>query len=315
MAFGPTASSTLCWIRSVWFERTTAAAASQAAGGLTLAELVAMRPRHVRDALAPGERFPGGVRPGRRRAQGLDLDGISPYVQGDDVRRIDWRATARTGRTQVKRYVAESHRARMLIVDLRAGLYFGTRTRLMAKTAALAAARLAWEAHGLHEPVGLVTLPGGEDLAPRRGRAHLLRLLDRLETVYGRRGAASDGSPSQCLEAAAGRVRFGDEIALLSDFGSLDPGFRELSRSLSASRRLQAFVVEDEIFTRPIPAGRYPIRRRAGAGRETIGLSRRAASAHGEVVAALRQELARDLITAGWSLAAARDLIPRAWES
>ena len=272
-----------------------------------------MRPRHVRDALEPGERFPTGQRPGRRRAQGADLDGISPYVQGDDVRRIDWRATARTGRTQMKRFVAESHRARVLVVDLQRAMFFGTADRLMAKTAALAAARLAWEAFGLHEPIGLITLPGRASLTPRRGRRHLLRLLDRLQKDYERhrRDPRSDESFSPALEAAAASLRHGDEVCLLSDFGDRDPAFEETSRGLSAARRLCAFVVEDEILARPVPQGRYPICRPSGAGRGTATLSRRAAERHGEAAAALRRALAHDLAGSGWHLASARDLIPR----
>ncbi len=274
-----------------------------------------MRPRHVRDSRSPGEHFPTGMRPGRRRAQGLELDGISPYAQGDDVRRIDWRATARTGRTQMKRYLAESHRAKMLIVDLRRGLFFGTRKRLMAKTAALAAARLAWEALSLHEPVGLIILPNLDSLRPRRGRPHLFRLLDHLQKGYEHDRSApepgSGGHISSVLEEAAAHLRFGDEVCFLSDFAELDAAFREKSRALSAVRRLQAFIVEDEIFSRPVPPGRYPIYQAAGAGREVASLSRRSAGAQGEVAAALRQALSKDLAESGWTLSDANDLIPR----
>ena len=47
---------------------------------LTLRELMATQPRHVRGRLLPGERYPTGMRPGRRRAQGMDLDSVGPYV-------------------------------------------------------------------------------------------------------------------------------------------------------------------------------------------------------------------------------------------
>ena len=57
---------------------------------LTLRELMATQPRHVRGRLAPGERYPTGMRPGRRRAQGMDLDSVGPYVPGDEVRAFDW---------------------------------------------------------------------------------------------------------------------------------------------------------------------------------------------------------------------------------
>ena len=73
-----------------------------APASLTLRELVAAQGHRLRGTLAPGERFPTGMRPSRRRAQGVDLDSIGPYVVGDDLRFMDWRATARTGRAQKK---------------------------------------------------------------------------------------------------------------------------------------------------------------------------------------------------------------------
>ena len=127
----------------MWSDNRTSVDAERAATRLSLEDLIAMQPRHVRGPLAPGQRMPGGERLGRGRAQSLEFDGLSPYVIGDDVRWIDWRATARTGRTQMKRFAAESHRARLIVLDLSPALFFGTRTRLMAKTAALLAARLA----------------------------------------------------------------------------------------------------------------------------------------------------------------------------
>lgn len=64
---------------------------------LTLPELMVTESRHVRGPFASGTRFPTGVRSGRRRAQGMDLDNIDRYAPGDDIRWMDWRATARIG--------------------------------------------------------------------------------------------------------------------------------------------------------------------------------------------------------------------------
>ncbi|MDP6953418.1 MAG: DUF58 domain-containing protein, partial [Alphaproteobacteria bacterium] len=60
------------------------------------------------------------------------MDSIGPYVIGDDLRFMDWRATARTGRAQMKRFVAESHLARILVVDFRPPMRFATNTHPMA---------------------------------------------------------------------------------------------------------------------------------------------------------------------------------------
>jgi uncharacterized protein (DUF58 family) len=58
-----------------------------------------------------------GVRPRRRRGDGLDFDSLREYVIGDEPRRIDWRATARRGRPIVRTHRHEESRTLILAVD------------------------------------------------------------------------------------------------------------------------------------------------------------------------------------------------------
>ncbi len=274
---------------------------------LTLSELLATQPRHRRGSLAPGERFPTGMRPGRRRAQGVDLDSIGPYVIGDDLRFMDWRATARTGRAQMKRFVAESHLARMLILDLRAHMFFATAERSMAKTVALLAARIAREALSLHEPLGLIIVPGGDVIEPRRGRAHILRIMDRLGDSHARlRGArqsADNAALAVALETAAGHLRRGDEINLFSDFGGSTDALVAAARRVTGIRTVRAVVIEDAIYARSVPAGHYPPQAPEETNRRTAIVSSRMAARHAEVVAEIRGELRRSLTHAGIRIA------------
>ncbi|NKC13946.1 MAG: DUF58 domain-containing protein [Gammaproteobacteria bacterium] len=277
------------------------------AAELTLGEMMAMRPAHVGGRLMPGERFPTGMRPGRRRAQGSDLDSIGPYTPGDDIRWMDWRATARTGRAQMKRFVAESHIARMLIVDFRSHLFFGTQMRPMAKTAALLAAQLAWEAFILQEPVGLIVVPDGIQVRPRRGRLHVLYLFKHLEDGYrealarGDTPLANPTLPAGAIDAASGSLGSGDEICLFSDFGDAE-ALRDPVRGLIAIRQFRAIIVEDWLFHRPMPAGRYPYQSHQDDNRNVATIAGGEADAHERVVSELRSELRRRLISDGWRI-------------
>lgn len=280
----------------MFFERPDTADANDPAG-LTLEELIAIQPRHVRGRLGAGRRGPDGERPGRGRSTTLDFDGLSPYAPGDDVRAIDWRATMRSGQTTMRRFAAASHRAHMLMVDLRPDLYFGTRGPIMAKTACLVAAWLAWKAERLHEPVGLAL--GDETTAPRRGRRHVLRLLDRLGQAF----HAADGPPltPQNCEAAAARVGTGDELCVISELPSSVEVFQSVGRALSRSRLLRFVVVEDPFVTRPPAPGRYPLRGPDGLRRVIRVAGERAADPHAEA----------RLKDAGWIVDHARNLLPR----
>lgn len=292
----------------MWSDGRRDPAAEQAATTLSLHDLIAVRPPYLRGRLAPGQRLPGGERSGRGRAQSLEFDGITPYVPGDDVRSIDWRSTVRTGRTQVRRYFAEAHRGRMIVVDLHAGLHFGTHERLMAKSVALVAAYLAWEALILFEPVGMAIPAFGVE-PPRRGRRHLLRLLDRLHGAYrdmppagGLSGAVADGSAV---------MRHGDEICVVSDFADPLAEIVEIGKSQSKMRALRAFVVEDPMMRLPLRAGSYPLRDAKTGQRQVIRVDSRAAAESGAVAERMRAERAGRLRDGGWHVLGALDLLPR----
>ena len=279
---------------------------------LILRELVAAQGRRLRGTLAPGERFPTGMRPSRRRAQGVDLDSIGPYVVGDDLRFMDWRATARTGRAQMKRFVAESHLARILVVDFRPPMAFATAEHPMAKTAALLAARLAWEAFSLHEPIGLFVVPEEDAIEPRRGRGQVIRILGRLVDSYAVIGGkpapgdevAAAKKPGEdplvlAVDRAAATLRRGDEITILSDFGGSLRPLAAAARKLAGHRVLRAVVIEDAIYDQPVPVGRYPVRVTHDAARATPMVTRVGSARHRQAAEEIRGDLRRTLGQAG----------------
>ena len=51
------------------------------------------------------------------RGQGSEFDSLRPYVRGDDVRSIDWRATARAGTTMLRTWRPERDRHIVVVID------------------------------------------------------------------------------------------------------------------------------------------------------------------------------------------------------
>jgi uncharacterized protein (DUF58 family) len=47
----------------------------------------------------------------------MEFDDLRPYVPGDDVRDIDWKASARSGDVLIKRFVSEKHHKILLVAD------------------------------------------------------------------------------------------------------------------------------------------------------------------------------------------------------
>jgi uncharacterized protein (DUF58 family) len=243
------------------------------------------------------------------RAQGAEFETISPFLPGDDIRHIDWRATARSGRAQVRRFAAAAHRARCIAVDLHPDLYFGTKGQLMAKTCVLATAKLSWEAMLLNEPVGFSLGVETELARPRLGRRHVERLLARLWRRYHDVAAgAATMSLSSLLDAARSKLRRGDELCLVSDFARVDAEFRRTSVTLAECRTLTAFVVEDPIIRAPLEKGRYPL---VTDDIDTVvRIGDRAARHSGTVFDQLRTDRRRALMECGWTVVDALDFLP-----
>jgi uncharacterized protein (DUF58 family) len=81
----------------------------------------------------------GGVLPGEHRTLGVgtgtELAQLRPYEPGDDVRRLDPAASARTGIPHVRQHVPERSMTTWLVLDVSASMAFGTGHRLKSDVA------------------------------------------------------------------------------------------------------------------------------------------------------------------------------------
>ena len=87
----------------------------------------------VRAALLAGRRRPvvrGGSRPYPRRGDGFEIAELRGYVEGDDVRRIDWAATARAGAPQVRILLEEHALCFGAVIDVSRSMEVGRRRTL-----------------------------------------------------------------------------------------------------------------------------------------------------------------------------------------
>lgn len=117
--------------------------------------------------------------------------GKRDYVSGDSLRRVDWKATAASGRLQVKLFEPSVAVETSIILNLNAAEY-GLKSRLdSTELAIVVAASLANWVINQKQAVGLMTNgfdPVAEEgrasvAPPRKGRAHLMRVLEVLARV------------------------------------------------------------------------------------------------------------------------------------
>jgi uncharacterized protein (DUF58 family) len=150
---------------------------------------------------------------------GSELAQIRPYEPGDDVRLIDWNATARTGEPHVRVEVAERALTTWLVLDTSPSMGFGTAERLKADVATGVGLAVGQLASRRGNRVGLLTFgdPGASSRPPRQGRAGLLGVLDELgrEPDRGYVGATSLG---EALARTARLARSRALVVVVSDF-------------------------------------------------------------------------------------------------
>lgn len=173
----------------------------------------------------------------RFKGRGMEFDETRPYVAGDDVRSLDWRVTARTGRVHTKTFREERERPVLLAVDGRAGMFFGTRGAFKSVIAAQLAALIAWSAHHRGDRVGGVVFSEHErvDVKPEHNRRSVLRLLKELADAAPQRTGRVVGSQLQdALISLERHAHTGSLIFLFSDFHGFD---EDIAAALSRLRR------------------------------------------------------------------------------
>src|SRR5262245_36287304 len=118
----------------------------------------------------------------RMRGRGLNFEEIRTYRPGDDVRTIDWKATARLQKPQIRVFNEERDRAALLLVDQRMAMFFGMRVAMKSVTAAETCAIAAWRVLNAGDRVGALVFNDSEiaEIRPRRSRRTVLHLLDRI---------------------------------------------------------------------------------------------------------------------------------------
>ena len=90
------------------------------------------------------------------RGRGMDFSEMKQYVQGDDTRNIDWKATRRTGKPYIRVYNEERDRNVWLVVSQMNSMFFGTKERMKSVSAAHTAALFAFKALEMGDRVGAV---------------------------------------------------------------------------------------------------------------------------------------------------------------
>lgn len=193
----------------------------------------------------------------RLRGRGLDFEELRQYHQGDDIRTMDWRATARLRSPHVRVYTEERERPVLLVVDQRRPMFFGSRRAMKSVVAAEIAALGAWRALASGDRVGGIVFNDNEivDLSPHRSQTRVLRLLHEVvrlnrmlvEQAGSNMASAQKITLNHSLEAALRHAKHDHLVVLISDLDSADDETQRLAAQIAAHNDMLVVGIYDPL--------------------------------------------------------------------
>ena len=205
---------------------------------LSATDLRTIQQLHVRLGRETNALFVGEYR-SAFLGQGIEFADVRRYVPGDDVRRIDWNVTAKTGWPHVKEFKEEREMTVLLIVDVSSSMRFRTKQRVCAQIAGA----IAFAGLRNNDKVGVLLL--GEQVqrvlppSKKNGQAwHILRSI--LENPF----EAEKVSFAKGVERLQRLIPKRSVVCIISDFLEAD---WECILQLSGRHQVHGFALRDPL--------------------------------------------------------------------
>jgi uncharacterized protein (DUF58 family) len=211
-----------------------------------------------------GKAIRAGNHLSKLRGRGMDFSEVRNYQAGDEIRHMEWRVTARTGRPHVKIYQEERERPVVILADFNPSMIFGTRIAFKSVIAARLAAILAWTVIKQGDRVGGVFFSGTEhsEFTPRGRDVGVLPMLASLSHYTDQTEAQREAQPrllSDALLRLRRVVKPGSIIVLISDFYSMDADSEKHLNRLRHHNDVLAYHICDRVELAPPKPQQYAI--------------------------------------------------------
>jgi uncharacterized protein (DUF58 family) len=202
----------------------------------------------------------------RLRGRGLNFEELRRYQPGDDIRTIDWKVTARTGKTHTRVYTEERDRPTLLIVDQRLSMFFGSQRAMKSVVAAETAALAAWAVVDKGDRVGAIVFNDVEtvQIRPHRRRDRVMHILKAIvaQNQALQLNQSVRGNPARLNQALTEAVRAATHdhlICLVSDLNGANAETRRLMTRLSRHNDVIVAFIYDPLEAALPQAGRLTL--------------------------------------------------------
>lgn len=188
------------------------------------------------------------------KGHGLLFSEVREYQIGDDVRRIDWNVTAKSGVPFVKIFEEERELNVVLMVDVSASKSLASLSKSKRDLSAELAAVLGFSASMNRDRVGLLLFSDRIEkfVPPKKGKTSILGMLSDIFCCIPL-GKKTD--LSQALTYLLKRVPKKSIVFLISDF--LDTGYESALRLAARKHDLVPLVITDPIESQWPASGRW----------------------------------------------------------
>jgi uncharacterized protein (DUF58 family) len=208
-------------------------------------------------APAPVSSILSGGHASRLRGRGLNFEEIRAYLPGDDIRHIDWKASMRLGKAQVRAYTEERDRPLLVVVDQRMSMFFGSTRAFKSVVAAEVAALAVWMGFAAGDRVGCVLFDDTRivRVRPLRSRSRIGALFGALSAMNSALNARSEARTdyAQLNTALEGVLQLAGHdylVCVISDFAGANERTRQLLRQLSRHNDVIATMIFDPLWQR-----------------------------------------------------------------
>lgn len=207
------------------------------------------------------------------RGRGLEFDELRPYVPGDDVRSIDWKALARTSHPMIRRYREDRDLTVLFVMDVSASQVAGALPRTKADLAAELCAVLAMAAIRNKDRVGLLLFASKPEryIRPSSGPTHVLRVVREVLWAHPQTHGTDIGS---ALSYLVGVQKRRATVFLVSDF--LSTGYDRELRAAARRHDIIAIRVREPMDEELPAAGIVRLGDSEGGGTIEVDSSSRA---------------------------------------
>ncbi len=192
-----------------------------------------------------------GQHQSKQLGRGMDFSEVRQYQAGDDIRAIDWRVTARTGKPHTKLFSEEREKPVIVYVDLSSTMQFGSSLLLKSIQAAHIASLISWVSVAEKDRIGAVIDTGRSlvEIKPTSRNKGPLQIISQLVTCQ-QQALAHPSQPSSMQNALQTLNRLcpkGSEVILISDFISYNPSFKPLFNQLRKHNRVRLVHIYDPL--------------------------------------------------------------------